>query len=117
LQGLDERAKELNNFAAAAERLAAAQAGLFDDVPTTQFTPPPVDPSTLLPPDFVDPALQRALDGAKTPANILGDNSNVMTSNGGGGGDTVINANFVVDDEVIQTVTTKVQQRGKTFVI
>ena len=40
-----------------------------------------------------------------------------MTGNGGGGGDTVINANFVVDDEVIQTVTTKVQQRGKTFVI
>ena len=57
LQGLDERAKELNNFAAAAERLAAAQAGLFDDVPATQFTPPTVDSSTLLPPDFID-ALQ-----------------------------------------------------------
>ena len=120
LQGLNERANELNRFAQAAERLAAAQAGLFDNVPTTQFTPPKIDPSDLLPPDYIDPGLLKALEGvggSDTPANTLGDQSNVMTGNGGGSGDTVINANFVVDDEVIQTVTTKVQQRGKTFII
>jgi len=120
LQGLNERANELNRFAQAAERLAAAQAGLFDNVPTTQFTPPDIKPEDLLPPDYIDPGLLKALEGvggSDTPANTLGDQSNVMTGNGGGSGDTVINANFVVDDEVIQTVTTKVQQRGKTFII
>jgi len=120
LQGLNERAQELNNFAKAAERLAAAQAGMFKDVPTTQFRLPDIKPEDLLPPDYIDPGLLKALEGvggSDTPANTLGDQSNVMTGNGGGSGDTVINANFVVDDEVIQTVTTKVQQRGKTFII
>ena len=120
LQGLEDRAIELNNMAKAAERLRDAQAGLFDNVPTTKFTPPDIKPEDLLPPDYIDPGLLKALEGvggSDTPANTLGDQSNVMTGNGGGSGDTVINANFVVDDEVIQTVTTKVQQRGKTFII
>jgi len=120
LQGLNERAQELNNFAKAAERLAAAQAGMFKDVPTTQFRLPDIKPEDLLPADYIDPGLLKALEGvggSDTPANTLGDQGNVMTGNGGGSGDTVINANFVVDDEVIQTVTTKVQQRGKTFII
>jgi len=120
LQGLEDRAIELNNMAKAAERLRDAQAGMFKDVPTTQFRLPDIKPEDLLPADYIDAGLLKALEGvggSDTPANTLGDQGNVMTGNGGGGGDTVINANFVVDDEVIQTVTTKVQQRGKTFII
>jgi hypothetical protein len=107
-------------MAKAAERLRDAQAGMFKDVPTTQFRLPDIKPEDLLPADYIDPGLLKALEGvggSDTPANTLGDQGNVMTGNGGGSGDTVINANFVVDDEVIQTVTTKVQQRGKTFII
>jgi hypothetical protein len=45
IQGLDERARELNNFAAAAERLSRAQT----NIPTTTFTPadtPAIIPSS-----------------------------------------------------------------------
>jgi len=120
LQGLNERANELNRFAQAAERLAAAQAGLFKDVPRTQFTPPKIDPSDLLPPDFIDKGLLDALadvgNGAVVDGSILGDNSNVKSGNNGGG-DTNLNLTLELDGEAIQKFNTKIQQQGKTFLV
>ena len=117
LQGLNERAQELNNFAKAAERLAAAQAGLFDDVPTTKLTLPPVDPSKLLPPNYIDPGLLKALEGVGgsiTPADTVGNQSSV---NKGGTQEskTVVEANFIMNDEILQKVVIESQQKGKTF--
>jgi hypothetical protein len=120
LQGLNERAQELNNFAAAAERLAAAQAGLFDDVPTKKLTLPPVDPSTLLPSGYIDPGLLKALEGvgngAVVDGSVLGDNSNVKSGNNGGG-DTNLNLTLELDGEALQKFNTKLQQQGKTFLV
>ena len=118
IQGLDDRAIELNNMAKAAERLADAQAGLFKDVPVTQFTPPKIDPSDLLPPDFIDKGLLDALadvgNGAVVDGNILGDNSNVKSGNNGGG-DTNLNFTVELDGDAIQKYNIKLQQQGKTF--
>ena len=119
LQGLNDRAKELDNFAKAAERLAAAQAGLFDDVPTTKFTPPTLDPSKLLPPNFIDKGLLDALsgngNGAVVDGDVLGDQSNVNSNNSGG--DTNLNLTLELDGEAIQKFNTKLQQQGKTFLV
>jgi hypothetical protein len=120
LQGLNERAQELNNFAKAAERLAAAQAGMFKDVPTTQFRLPDIKPEDLLPPDFIDKGLLDALadvnNGAVVDGSILGDNSNVKSGNNGGG-DTNLNLTLELDGEAIQKFNTKIQQQGKTFLV
>jgi len=119
LQGLNERAQELNNFAKAAERLAAAQAGMFKDVPTTQFRLPDIKPEDLLPADYIDPGLLKALEGvggSDTPANTLGDQSNI-SKGGTQESKTVVEANFIVNDEIIQKVVTEAQQKGKVFVI
>jgi len=120
LQGLNERANELNRFAQAAERLAAAQAGMFKDVPRTQFRLPDIKPEDLLPADYIDPGLLKALEGvgngAVVDGSILGDQSNI---NKGGTQEskTVVEANFIVNDEIIQKVVTEAQQKGKVFVI
>jgi len=119
LQGLNERAQELNNFAKAAERLAAAQAGMFKDVPRTKFTPPKIDPSDLLPADYIDQGLLKALEGvgsSDTPADTVGDQSNI-SKGGTQESKTVVEANFIVNDEIIQKVVTEAQQKGKVFVI
>ena len=59
LQGLDERAREFDNFARAAERLADAQERLTN-IPRIQFTPPEFTPD---PSDIpLDPGLQKLLD-------------------------------------------------------
>ncbi len=119
IQGLDDRAIELNNMARAAERLADAQAGLFDNVPVTKFTPPTVDPSTLLPPDFIDKGLLDALagigNGAVVDGDVLGDQSNVSSNNSGG--DTNLNLTLELDGDAIQKFNTKLQQQGKTFLV
>jgi hypothetical protein len=119
LQGLNDRAQELNKFAAAAERLAAAQAGLFDDVPTSKLKLPKVDPSTLLPDDFIDKGLLDALagvnNGSVVDGDVLGDQSNVSGNNGGG--DTNLNLTLELDGEAIQKFNTKIQQQGKTFLV
>ena len=120
IQGLEDRAIELNNMAKAAERLRDAQAGLFKDVPRTQFTLPKIDPSDLLPPDFIDKGLLDALadvgNGAVVDGSILGDNSNVKSGNNGGG-DTNLNLTLELDGEAIQKFNTKIQQQGKTFLV
>jgi hypothetical protein len=120
LQGLNERAIELNRFAQAAERLAKAQAGLFDDVPTTQFTPPVIKPEDLLPPNFIDKGLLDALadygNGAVVDGDILGDQTNIKSGNNGGG-DTNLNLTLELDGEAIQKFNTKIQQQGKTFLV
>ena len=120
IQGVEDRAIELNNMAKAAERLRDAQAGLFKDVPRTQFTLPKIDPSDLLPPDFIDKGLLDALadvgNGAVVDGSILGDNSNVKSGNNGGG-DTNLNLTLELDGEAIQKFNTKIQQQGKTFLV
>jgi hypothetical protein len=120
LQGLDNRAIELNNMAKAAERLAAAQAGMFKDVPTTKFTLPKLDPSDLLPPNFIDKGLLDALadvgNGAVVDGDILGDQTNIKSGNNGGG-DTNLNLTLELDGEAIQKFNTKIQQQGKTFLV
>jgi hypothetical protein len=120
LQGLDNRAIELNNMAKAAERLAAAQAGMFKDVPTTKFTLPKIDPSDLLPPNFIDKGLLDALadvgNGAVVDGDILGDQTNIKSGNNGGG-DTNLNLTLELDGEAIQKFNTKLQQQGKTFLV
>ena len=103
-----------------AERLAAAQAGLFDDVPTTKLTLPPVDPSKLLPPDFIDKGLLDALagvnNGSVVDGSVLGDQTNVQSGNNGGG-DTNLNLTLELDGEAIQKFNTRLQQQGKTFLV
>lgn len=120
LQGLDNRAIELNNMAKAAERLAAAQAGKFKDVPRTQFTPPVIKPEDLLPPNFIDKGLLDALpdvgNGAVVDASVLGDQTNIKSGNNGGG-DTNLNLTLELDGEAIQKFNTKLQQQGKTFLV
>ena len=120
LQGLNERAQELNNFAKAAERLAAAQAGLFKDVPTQKLTLPKLDPTDLLPPNFIDKGLLDALadvgNGAVVDGDILGDQTNIKSGNNGGG-DTNLNLTLELDGEALQKFNTKIQQQGKTFLV
>ena len=73
LQGLNERAREFDNFARAAERLADAQERLTN-IPRIEFTPPDFTPD---PGDIpLDPALQKALDQAQNG------NGNGGTGNG-----------------------------------
>ena len=119
LQGLNERANELNRFAQAAERLAAAQAGKFDNVPRTKFTPPKIDPSDLLPADYIDQGLLKALEGvgsSDTPADTVGDQSNI-SKGGTQESKTVVEANFIMNDEILQKVVIEAQQKGKVFVV
>ena len=120
LQGLNERAIELNRFAQAAERLGKAQAGLFKDVPTQKLTLPKLDPTDLLPPNFIDKGLLDALadvgNGAVVDGDILGDQTNIKSGNNGGG-DTNLNLTLELDGEALQKFNTKLQQQGKTFLV
>ena len=65
ISGLAERARELDGFAQAAERLARAQSGEFDFVPRTTFTPPPAPL-----PDPADVPLDKGLEDALIAAGL-----------------------------------------------
>jgi cell division protein ZapA (FtsZ GTPase activity inhibitor) len=65
----------------------------------------------------IDPDLFKALEdvgGTDTPADTLGDNSNVITGNGGGG-DTNLNLTLELDGDALQQYNIKLQKQGKTF--
>ena len=55
-------------------------------------------------------------DPVDTPADTLGDNSN-LKSGKNGGGDTNLNLTFELDGEALQQYNIKLQQQGKTFQI
>ena len=71
---MDERSREFNNFARAAERLADAEERLRVDIPTFNFTPPDLTPDPGSIP--IDPGLQKALDDAQNGGNGNGGNGN-----------------------------------------
>tara|TARA_R100000655_G_scaffold29818_3_gene60262 strand:+ start:4748 stop:6736 length:1989 start_codon:yes stop_codon:yes gene_type:complete len=93
IQGLDERAREFNNFARAAERLADAQARLRD-IPTIEFTPPDPTPD---PGDIpLDPALQKLLD------ELQSGNGN---QNGNGNGEEEVKVKIELDENASEFFT------------
>ena len=53
-------------------------------------------------------------DPVETPADTLGDNSN-LKSDKNGGGDTNVNLTVELDGDAIQKYNIKLQQQGKTF--
>jgi hypothetical protein len=55
-------------------------------------------------------------DPVETPADTLGDNSN-LKSDKNGGGDTNVNLTFELDGDALQQYNIKLQQQGKTFQI
>lgn len=57
-------------------------------------------------------------EGVETPADTLGDNSNISGGGNGGTDTTLIVQNYIGEEkieEVIQKVNTRIQQQGKTF--
>ena len=57
-------------------------------------------------------------EGVETPADTLGDNSNIIGGGNGGTDTTLIVQNYIGEEkieEVIQKVNTRIQQQGKTF--
>jgi hypothetical protein len=93
IQGLDERAREFDNFARAAERLADAQARLRD-IPTIEFTPPDPTPD---PGDIpLDPALQKLLD------ELQSGNGN---QNGNGNGEEEVKVKIELDENASEFFT------------